>query len=211
MFSRRSLILAAVAGGLLCATVPQAHAQSFEGAKEFVRKLSRDAIDVMTAKEVNDGDRRERFRALFIGSVDLPLISKFALGRYWKPATPEQKQDFVKLFEDMLVLTWSTRFKDAANTVTLEVLEAKPDVDNGLLVESRIVREKQEPVSVIWRLRNTDGGFRIIDLVIEGTSMIFTYRDEYASVITQNGGNVQALIDLLRKKVAQLSGTAAAN
>jgi len=199
------MILATVAGSLFLAAGPAAHAQTYQGAKDFVANLSHDAIEVMTGKGVSDAQRTERFRTMFIGSVDLPVISKFVLGRYWRGATAEQQKDFLKLFEDMLVLTWSTRFKDAANRVTLDVVDAKPDVENGLLVESRIVREKQEPVSVIWRLRTADGGFRIIDLVIEGTSMIFTYRDEYASVINQNGGNIQGLIDQLQKKVTQLS------
>ena len=83
------------------------------------------------------------------------------------------------------------RFKDAADHVTFQVVDAKSDADQGIIVESRILREKQEPVAVLWRLRPTAGGFRIIDLIVEGTSMQFQYRDEYAAVITQSGGKIE--------------------
>ena len=205
MMFRRALMLSALAIGLVVAT-PHAvrAAESYQGAKDFIANLANQAIASMTAKDLSDTERTQNFRKLFIGSVDLPVIGKFVLGRHWRTATPEQQQEFLDLFENMLVLTWSSRFRDAADTVTFQVVDAKPDVDQGILVESHIVREKQEPVSVLWRLRTTDGSYRVIDLIVEGTSMLFEYREEYASVINQNGGKVEGLIEALRKKVTQL-------
>jgi len=66
-------------------------------------------------------------------------------------------------------------------------------------------------VAVLWRLRTAEGGFRIVDLIVEGTSMQFQYRDEYAAVINQGGGKIDGLIEALRQKVAQLTPAQAAN
>lgn len=202
MLSRRFFLFAAFAASLLLGTPARAEDDPAVG---FVNNLATQAIEVMTSKSVPDGERTERFRKLFIGSVDLQMIGKYVLARYWRIATPDEQQEFLKLFEDMLVLTWSNRFKDAANKVTFAVDESKPDVDDGVIVESRILREKQEAVPVTWRLRKSPEGLRIIDLVIEGTSMTFTYRQEYASVINQRGGKVEGLLGEMKRKVAQLS------
>ena len=171
----------------------------------MVDKLAKQAIDVMTSKDIADGDRIQRFRTLFISSVDVPVVSRFVLGRHWKTATPEQQQDFVKLFEDMLVYTWANRFKEAHDNITLKIVGAKPDGDTGMIVETAILRDNQEPIPVLWRLRQSEGALRIQDLLIEGTSMVVTYREEYASVINQNGGNLSGLLDVLRKKTVAMA------
>jgi phospholipid transport system substrate-binding protein len=81
----------------------------------------------------------------------------------------------------------------------------KTDGDQGAIGDSVLVRAGQEPIPVLWRLRQTDSGLKIIDLLIEGTSMIVTYREEYASVIGQSGGNIDGLLDVLRKKTVALA------
>ena len=210
MLFRRALMLSALAIGLFAATLQPVRAdESLQGGKDFVTNLANQAIAFMTAKDVSDSQRTEHFRKLFVSSVDMPYIGKLVLARHWRTATPEQQQEFLGLFEDMLVLTWSTRFKDAAGNVTFQTVDAKPDGDQGVQVETHILRDKQEPVVVLWRLRPADGGFRVIDLLVEGTSMLFTYREEYASVINQKGGKVEGLLEELRKKVAQLQQPAA--
>lgn len=212
MLRRRFLLLLSVVGALAWAVPVPARAADAtdQSAKQFVADLTHNVIGVMTAKDMSETQRIDRFRSLFIGSVDLPVVGKLVLARYWRVATPDQRQEFLKLFSDMLVLTWSHRFKDAAGEVTLHITDSKPDVDNGVRVDSEILRPNQDPVPVIWRLRRPEGKLRVIDLVVAGTSMVLTYRSEYASVITEHGGQVGALLDALRKKVAQLSAPTAA-
>ena len=206
MLCRRFLMFLALAAAVLVAAPGNAGAaDGLADAKLFIGNLANQSIATMTAKDLSDSERTGAFRKLFIEAVDLPAISHFVLGRHWRNASPDQQREFTNLFSDLLVLSWSARFKDAANTVTFQVLDAKPDVDQGVTVDSRILREKQAPVAVLWRLRPTAGGFRIIDLIVEGTSMQFQYRDEYAAVITQSGGKIEPLLEALREKVAQLA------
>ena len=211
MMLRRVFLVAAMAFGVFTASAGSARADiDPQQAKDMIVKLSKQAVEVMTGKGIPDGERIERFRTLFISSVDLPGISRFVLARHWKIATPDQQQDFMKLFEDMLVYTWANRFKDASDKVGVNVIGTKPDGDQGLIVDSAIIREGQEPIPVLWRLRQAEGGLRILDLLIEGTSMVVTYREEYASVINQNGGNIDGLLDTLRKKTISMAQQQAA-
>ena len=206
MISRRLVLTAALVLSIVMTLGQSARADVNEQqAKDMVDKLAKQAIDVMTSKDIADGDRIQRFRTLFISSVDVPVVSRFVLGRHWKTATPEQQQDFVKLFEDMLVYTWANRFKEAHDNITLKIVGAKPDGDTGMIVETAILRDNQEPIPVLWRLRQSEGALRIQDLLIEGTSMVVTYREEYASVINQNGGNLSGLLDVLRKKTVAMA------
>ena len=211
MISRRLILAAALVFGFITSAGAPAWADvEAQPAKDMVARLSRQAVEVMTGKSIPDGERVERFRNLFISSVDMPAISRFVLARHWKIATPEQQQDFMKLFEDMLVYTWANRFKDASDKVSVNVTGTKPDGDQGIIVESSIVRDNADPVPVLWRMKQTDGVLRILDLLIEGTSMIVTYREEYASVINQNGGNINGLLDILRKKTVSMAQQQAA-
>ena len=206
MMTRRMVLAVALSFGVLVSQVFPASADvSEQQAKDTVTNLSKQAIEVMTSKSLNDAERIQRFRTLFISSVDLPTISRFVLGRHWKTATPDQQQSFMKLFEDMLVYTWSMRFKEANDNISISVVGTRAEGDMGIIVESNILRQGQEPVPVLWRLRLADGALRIQDLMIEGTSMILTYRDEYASVIAQGGGNMDGLLDVLKKKTAAMA------
>lgn len=205
MMLRRAFLVAMTAVSLSFVGAAARAETDPDQAKALVVNLSRDAVQVMTSKSLDDTQRIDKFRTLFIGSVDLPSVSKFILARHWKTASPEQQQDFMHLFEEMLVYTWANRFKDASDNITVLVNGVKPDGDQGAIVDSVIVRAGQEPIPVLWRLRQTDSGLKIIDLLIEGTSMIVTYREEYASVIGQSGGNIDGLLDVLRKKTVALA------
>jgi phospholipid transport system substrate-binding protein len=203
----RWFVVAAVMG-MLSLTAAQGHAQTADSARRFVENLSSQAITVMTGPGMTPAERLEKFRVLFISAVDMPTVGKFVLGRYWRSATPAQRQDFMAVFEDVLMHTWANRFANTSGGVKLQILDARPDAEQGARVDSVIVRERQEPISVVWRLRPAEGGWRVADLIVEGASMDSTYRDDYASVIAQNGGSIDALIQALRRKVRQMAAAA---
>ena len=212
MIRRHAALIFALILGLLFGAAHFANASDdLAGARQFIGDLANRSITTMTAKGISDAERTRNFRTLFVEAVDLPTIGRFVLGRHWRGATPDQQQEFIALFSELMVLTWSARFKDAADTVTFQVTDAKSDTDQGVAVESRILRERQAPVPVLWRLRQSEGGFRIADLIVEGTSMQFQYRDEYAAVINQGGGKIDSLLAALRQKVALLTTAQAAN
>jgi len=213
MISRRPFLLAALGGvSLLMSPLRLAAAESpADPAAAFVSRLADSAMQTMVGKGVPDSERAARFRALFTTDVDLVEIGRRVLGRYWRIATPEQQQDFLRLFEDIVVLTWSTRFKDYGGDLRHSIVGTVDDGDRGLTVSSRVERDRQQPIMLQWRLKRVEGGYRVVDLIVEGSSMAVTYQSEYASVIRAKGDQIDGLLSALRAKVSDLqSGTAAA-
>ena len=204
MVALRAVLFAAVTG-LLAVVWPAASAIAAEqDPKVFVSHLADTAMETMTAKGIPDGERTSRFRTLFTTDVDVHEIAKFVLGRYWRGATPDQQQEFLRAFEDIIVLTWSTRFKDYGGDLRHKVTNVSHDPERGILVDSTVERDKQQPIALQWRLKHSEAGLRVIDLVVEGSSMAITYRSEYASVIQSNGGKIDGLLSAMRSKIAEL-------
>lgn len=207
MLSRRFLIAAFAAVAGMAALGGPARADDIADARAFIQKLADNAMNTVAVKGLNDEERAKRFRTLFVDTFDLPEIGKLVLARHWKAATPEQQQEFLTLFEDVQVYTWTRRFKDYSGE-TLEILGVQAEGETDLQVESRMLREKLEPIAVGWRVRKSGATFKVLDIKVEGASMALTHRSEYSSVIQANGGQVAGLIAALRKKVAQLQAEA---
>ncbi|CAA7626119.1 phospholipid-binding protein MlaC [Magnetospirillum sp. SS-4] len=204
MMKRRTL-LAALAGLLAPFAVPAPVWANDSDPKAFVTNLASTAMDMMTAKGVSDQDRSARFRALFTREVDIAEIARFVLGRHWRVATTEQQQEFIRSFEDIVVFTWSNRFKDYGGDLRHIVTNVTQDGERGgFVVDSRVEREHQPPISLQWRLKPISTGLRVTDLVVEGSSMAIYYRSEYAAVIQRHNGKVEGLLSDLRAKLAEL-------
>ena len=67
----------------------------------------------------------------------------------------------------------------------------------------KVIRPDGPPVAVGWRVREQDAGLRIIDVVIEGVSQGITQRDEFRSIIQRNGGQLDALFEIMRNNIAE--------
>ncbi len=202
---RRTFLHAFALCLLVAMAVPgSARAATADQAQSFIQALAHNAISTVANKQLSDVQRNDNFRRLFVSAFDIPGIGRFVLSRYWRTATPDQQKEFLKLFEDINVLTWAQRFKDY-NGETLQTLGATKDGDRGWIVDSRIMRKQGPPIPVQWRLRqDDDGNLRIIDIIVEGVSMAITYRSDYASAIQSNGGRVDSLLAAMRRKIDQL-------
>lgn len=205
MLSRRSLIASIAAVATVISLAMPARADTNAEARAFVQKLADTAMSTVAVKGLTEGERAQRIRTLFVENFDLPEIGKLVLGRYWhNPATTSaQQQEFLKLFEDIQVYTWTKRFRDYSGE-TLEIIGVAPAGETDMLLDSRIKREHLDPINVTWRLRKQTDGFRVLDINVEGASMAFTHRAEYSSVIRANGNQVEGLLAAMRTKVTQL-------
>ncbi len=181
------------------------NAENFEtGAKKFIESLAGEALTSLTIKEQPRPERVVKFRKLFHEYFAHKTIAAWVLGRYWRQATREQKQEYFKLFEELLVETYVDRFARYPNA-ELQVSNALGSGGRDVVVSSRLNRsDGQPPVKVDWRLRAREGKYKVIDLIVEGLSMGQTQRSEFASVIRQNGGTVEGLLDELRKKIKKM-------
>lgn len=165
----------------------------------FVSDLGKRAIDVLTSKQ-SQSEREKEFRKLFEEGFDLQAISRFVLGPYWRTATEAQRQEFLKLFENYVVHSYAVRFGEYSGQ-QLSVLGARKLGDDAAIVQSQIIQPNgAPPVKVDWQLNKTPQGYKITDVNVEGVSMAVTQRQEFASIIQRNGGQLEALLKLLREK-----------
>lgn len=199
---------------LACAIAPaktaNALANTDNDAITFVKDLTDKAKQTILTPNITREDKRKNFGKLFHDNVDLDWLSKFVLSRYWRQASPEEKQAFRENFEDVVVLTWSDRFDGYGssifnvNSVTPSEKGDQLSVNSSVLVPSEDPKLAPNNINVIWRLKKDGKTFKVIDINAEGVSMALTYRNEYSSVITNSGGKVSALIESIQKKVAEL-------
>ncbi|MEQ8398219.1 ABC transporter substrate-binding protein [Thalassobaculum sp.] len=172
----------------------------------FIGKLADRALALVTDRTTDMPAKRESFDRLLSETFDMEGIGRFLLGRYWRLATPEEREAYLKAFNESIVYTYTARF-DEYSGQKLVVDNSRED-GQFTMVASRIVDPKGTPdVRVDWRIIRQGDSFKVVDVVIEGVSMSVTQRQEYASVIQSNGGQVQALIKALNDRMAKLKSS----
>jgi phospholipid transport system substrate-binding protein len=172
-------------------------------AGKFVDKFAQTGIAEVLQAKIPQQERIDRFRKLFKEFFDIPAIARFTVGRFWKTGQPDEQAKFLAAFEDVVVYTWARRFSEY-NGQTLKVTNTTPDGADGAVVTSSIVDKDSEPVTATWRVRKREDGWRVVDVIIEGVSMAVTYRQEYASILAEQGG-FPGLITQLQRQASNLA------
>ncbi|MSO85457.1 MAG: ABC transporter substrate-binding protein, partial [Rhodospirillales bacterium] len=183
----------------------RASAEMESGARSFVQSLAKQAVDSLADHNISRPDRIVRFRRLFTDSFAVEVIGRWVLGRHWRTATDAEQAEYLRLFEDLMVVSYVDRFAEYAGEA-LKVHRAVTENESTVTIFSEIVRPNGgPPVRVDWRVgRNKAAAYRIVDVVVEGTSMSNTMRADFTSVINQKGGQISGLIETLREKTAAL-------
>jgi len=195
--------LASFCAILLSLTVlsaPASAGSASSAPSQFVQNLGNTALMSLTGKNITRKAREDRVRKILHDNFDVQAIGKFALGTSWRDATDAQRKEYTSLFEDMIVQTYTTRFEDYSGQ-KLKVDGSEPS-GSDFIVSSQVLQQDGPPVNLQWRVRQKDGGLRVVDVVVEGVSMSVTQRSDFASVIQNGGGNVEALLTHLRDRKA---------
>ena len=179
-----------------------------KSAEQFVQSLADEAIKSLAAEGLEQQERVERFKSLLHKHFDVEAIGRWVLGRYWRKASKEQRAEYMKLFEGLIIATYVNQFTGLSGE-QLQVTQAiTNEQKKDAIVRSEILRPKgQPPIKVDWRVRAPEGKFKIVDVVVEGVSMSQTQRSEFGSVIKREGGNLDGLLAALRKKTETLYPT----
>ena len=184
-----------------------AQLRAADDAAGFISDLGQRTVQLLAAK-APEKEREAKFRAIFEEGFDIPMISRFVLGGYWRTVSEAQRKDFTALFETYVIRAYAVRFNDYGGE-QLKVTAARTEDEDNSMVQSVIARPSgAPPIKVDWRVNRTAKGFKITDVVVEGVvvegvSMAVTQRQEFASVIQRNGGQIDALLKLLREKTGQ--------
>ena len=178
----------------------QARAQtSPEGAAKFVQALGSEVVLLQAAVRSEPPEERAAvLRDLVRRGFNLKLTSQFVLGKFWHQATAGQRAEFQDLFTEYLVNSYA-RHIGSYHAETLAIVASHPVGSKDVLVETSI-EGSEGATNAVWRVRATDGVYKIIDVSIGGVSLALTQRREFASVINRQG--LDGLLGMLRQKLA---------
>ncbi|HEX6958189.1 MAG TPA: ABC transporter substrate-binding protein [Ferrovibrio sp.] len=198
---RRSFFGALVAVGLgLLAAAPASRAAP--AANDFVRQIGTETLDALRDPSLTDEKREALVRNLLDSHLDLESVGRFCLGRYSRSLNDAQRQEYSGLFRDYLVKVYSQLLAQY-NGETLDVRPTSQQAGSETLVESFINRPSGPPIRVEWKLHDKSGKLLLTDVIVEGVSMAFTQRQQFESVIQNNGGKVDALFRAMKKQIAR--------
>jgi phospholipid transport system substrate-binding protein len=184
----------------LCCALGAAHAEVI-APDDLIKNTVHEVIGIIKQdKDIQAGDQK-KINALVDAKVlphfDFARMTQLAVGKYWRTATPEQKQALAAEFRNMLVRTYTkvfTVYRD--QTVEVKPLRMAAD-DTEVTVKTVINKPGSQPIPVDYEMKIGADGWKVFDISIEGVSMVMSYRGTFASQIQDSGidGLIKTLSD----------------
>lgn len=191
---------------LVCACfLNLAHAEA-TAPDALIRNTAQEVVTIVKQDPDIKAGNQKKILALVDAKIlplfDFTRMTQLAVGKYWRQATPEQKQALVVEFRNMLVRTYTKAFSLYKDQM-IEVKPVKMTADDTeVTVKSHISRVGGQPTAVDYQLKKSADGWKVFDVSIEGVSMVTSYRGSFASQIEQSG------IDSLVKTLSDMNANA---
>ena len=190
---------------LLCMILITAFAvTAFAGDPTEVIRKTTDKIIAIVKNPALQGPEKKKERDRLIRDAadeifDREEMSRRTLAQHWRKRTPEEKKEFMDLFEDLLEKTYIDRVEGYSGEKVL--YEGERIEGNYALVKVEIMTKQDAKIPVLYRLKKTKSGWLVYDLSIEGVSLINNYRTQFNSIILDS--SFKGLMKKLREKVGK--------
>ena len=198
----RRLLMAGLAG--LASTPVRAQQMDITRATAFVDRAGQDLVNAINDPRLNQTQRRDKVASVLRYAIDIEGTGRFILGRYVRQASPAELQDYLKLFDEIIIRNLSARFGEYRG-VKFSLGRSQQRTEEDALVSTLIERPNSPSFTLDWRVAEINGQPKVVDVIAEGTSLRLTTRSEYAAVIQRNSGRVASLLDAMRGQIAQLA------
>jgi len=190
------VFLLAAAGSAFGQDTPDAMIKnSFEEAKSIVRQTS----DTKKLRQIAEQKLLPYF--------DFTQMTRLAVGPGWRRATPEQQKLLTDSFRMLLVNTYTSALNQANSLLdkTLEVRPAQHNDDKDALVRTVLRSPGKPPLPIDYRMLNNGQGWKVYDVIVEGVSLVTTYRSEFSEEVQRGGvpGLIKSLDDKNRSLAAK--------
>ena len=192
----------------LIALAGVAQAAEEQSPEALVKQVTAEVLDaVKSDKQLASGDREKVLKLAeekVMPHIDFEETTRLAVGRAWSQASAEQKKALITEFRRMLVRVYSNAIQPyQGQTVQVSPVRMKPG-DTEATVHNTFKRASGgAPVGFDYSMRKTEQGWKIYDIVVEGVSLVLTYRSEFDGLVKQEG------VDGLIKRLAQKNSPAA--
>ena len=198
----RRLLMAGLAG--LASTPVRAQQMDITRATAFVDRAGQDLVNAINDPRLNQTQRRDKVASVLRYAIDIEGTGRFILGRYVRQASPAELQDYLKLFDEIIIRNLSARFGEYRG-VKFSLGRSQQRTEEDALVSTLIERPNSPSFTLDWRVAEINGQPKVVDVIAEGTSLRLTTRSEYAAVIQRNSGRVASLLEAMRGQIAQLA------
>ena len=171
--------------------------------KQFIQEIVDEAKQILVATNSKEY-KTEKLSEMALRTVDIKGVAYYSLGNYRKELSEEQMKEYLVLFEKYFLKSFTSRLTDYSDpkidVLSVEILNPKYTIVKSLLLAT----DKKPEVNIEWRIytKNPDKPL-IRDLIIEGLSLARTQKEEFASVIESNNGDVTKLFITLKEFIAK--------
>ncbi len=186
---------------LLAALIP-AIAAAEESPDALVKRTADEIIAIIKAdKDIQNGNSAKVFELAeqkVLPHFDFERMTRLAVGRNWGQANDEQKQSLVKEFRTLLVRTYSSSLSQYRNqTIDVKPTKVAP-ADKEATVRSAVIQQGGPPIPIDYTMEKADSGWKVYDVVIDGASLVTTYRGTFNDQV-QKGG-IDGLVKTLQER-----------
>jgi phospholipid transport system substrate-binding protein len=169
-------------------------------ASALVKSIGDQLVSVVNGPG-GERDKRARLTEIIDSGVDVDGVARFCLGRFWRTASADQQHRYMELFHQVLVNNITSKIGDYRG-VRFQMGRTQRREDDAV-VSTVVERPNNPPTNVDWIVSSPASDPKIIDVVAEGTSLRLTQRQDYASFLSHNNNNIDALINAMRQQVAE--------
>ena len=171
--------------------------------KQFISEVVEEAKGILVESNTKEF-KTKKLSEMALKTVDIKGVAYYSLGKYRKELNDEQLKEYMSLFEKYFLKSFTSRLSDYSDpkidVLAVEILNPKYTIVKSLLLGT----DKKPEVKIEWRVytKNPDKPL-IRDLIIEGLSLARTQKEEFASVIESNNGDITKLFETLKEFVAK--------
>ena len=171
--------------------------------KQFIQEIVDEAKKVLIESNTKEF-KTKKLSEMALKTVDIKGVAYYSLGKYRKKLNDEQLKEYLSLFEKYFLKSFTSRLTDYSdpkiNVLSVDVINEKYTIVKSLLIAT----DKKPEVNIEWRVYTKNPEKPLIrDLIIEGLSLARTQKEEFASVIETNDGDVTKLFVTLKEFVAK--------
>ncbi len=154
----------------------------------------------LLGENISKDEKIEKLKSIAKETVDIKGIGFYTLGAKRKSINEEEKKRYSVLFEDYFLKSFASRLAEYTNP-EIDVMNKEKLNDNYTIVNSVLKATKERPeINIDWRIYTKDPDNPLIrDLIIEGLSLARTQKEEFASVLSSNENNIEALFKVLKE------------
>jgi len=165
----------------------------------FVGEVSDASITSLSRANPTDPARAAALKPILLKYFDMPGLAKHVLGAYWKKISADQQKEFTDVFTNYVASVYGQRFKEYKGQ-KLEVKRVRDQGTSATVFTAVAGSSEDAGARVDWEINNSGASPLIEDIRVEGLSLADTHRQEFTSVLSQHGGDINALMGILKSK-----------